>query len=406
MYKIQSTKLLKEVMGNYFRGMGDTSKKIAWCTSVGPAELLRSFGFEVHFPENHGALLGATRTAGDLIPESSRLGYSGDICSYLTADIGSYLKQETPMTEHYGLKGAPKPDLIVYNTNQCREVQDWFSYFARELNCPIAGITPPRHLDEVSDEVIADVAAQFRAIIPLCEQTSGNKFDIDKFKQTLKLSKEATDLWKEVLWTATNSPSPISFFDATIHMGPIVVLRGTQVAKDYYSTLLKELKENVSNKLGFIENETSRIYWDGMPIWGKLRTLSDLFLQNNSAVVASTYCNSWVFDAFDENHPFESSAKAYSEIFINRSDEAKELVLERLVKEFRIDGIIFHDAKTCANNSNNRFGMPERLNKKLGIPTMVIEGDLCDLRFFSEGQSITKIETFLEQLESAKSVNA
>ena len=67
MHKIESSKLLKEVMTNYFVGLGDTSKKIAWCTSVGPAELLRSFGFEVYFPENHGALLGTSRLSMDFI---------------------------------------------------------------------------------------------------------------------------------------------------------------------------------------------------------------------------------------------------------------------------------------------------------------------------------------------------
>lgn len=402
MYKIQSTKVMKEIMGNYFLGMKNKKNKIAWCTSVGPAELLRSFGFEVHFPENHGALLGATRTAGDLIPESSKFGYSNDICSYLTADIGSYLKGETPLKEHYGLEGPPKPDLIVYNTNQCREVQDWFTYFGRELGVPVVGIYPPRHLDVVTEEVIEDVAAQFRRMIPVCEEVSGKKFDIDKFRETLRLSKEATDLWKAVLYTASNTPSPLSFFDATIHMGPIVVLRGTQQAKDYYVTLLKEMEENVANGIGFLEKESCRLYWDGMPIWGKLRSLSDLFVQNNAAVVASTYCNSWVFDAFDPENPFESSAKAYTEIFINRSEEAKQQILADLCEKFRIDGVIFHDAKTCANNSNSRFGMPQRITENYGIPTLIIEGDLCDLRFYSEGQSITKIETFIEQIAGNK----
>ncbi|MFI4963334.1 MAG: 2-hydroxyacyl-CoA dehydratase subunit D [Legionellales bacterium] len=402
MYKIESAKHLKEIMGNYFLQMKDKSKKYAWCTSVGPAELLRSFGFEVHFPENHGALLGTSRTAGDYIPESAKLGYSNDICSYLTADIGSYLKKETPLTKHYGLDGPPRPDIIVYNTNQCREVQDWFSYFGKEMGCPVVGICPPRHLDEVKQEAIDDVATQFKNMIPVCEQVSGKKFDIDRFRETLRLSKEATDLWKEVLWTARVSPAPISFFDATIHMGPIVVLRGTQIAKDYYKILLEELKGNVEKGVGFLEEERCRIYWDGMPIWGKLRPLSELFINNKAAVVASTYCNSWVFDAFDERNPFESSAKAYTEIFINRSESAKEKILAGLAKDFRIDGIIFHDAKTCANNSNSRFGMPQRLRESLGIPTLEIEGDLCDLRFYSEGQSITKIETFIEQIEGSK----
>ena len=402
MYKIQSAKILKEIMGNYFRGMKNTDKKVAWCTSVGPAELLRSFGFEVHFPENHGALLGATRTAGDFIPETAKFGYSNDICSYLTADIGSYLKKQTPLSEHYNLEGPPRPDIIVYNTNQCREVQDWFHYYGQEFNVPVFGIMPPRYLDEVGQYEIDDVASQFKNLVPVCEKVSGKKFDIDSFREVLKLSKEATDLWKAVLWTATNTPSPISFFDATIHMGPIVVLRGTEIAKDYYGLLLNELQENVEKGVGFLQDERCRIYWDGMPIWGKLRSLSDLFLTNKAAVVASTYCNSWVFDAFDEKDPFASSAKAYTEIFINRSEEAKEKILTKLVHYFRIDGMIFHNAKTCFNNSNSRFGMPQRIKENLGIPTLIVEGDLCDLRFYSEGQTITKIETFIEQIESSK----
>jgi benzoyl-CoA reductase/2-hydroxyglutaryl-CoA dehydratase subunit BcrC/BadD/HgdB len=283
-------------------------------------------------------------------------------------------------------------------------VQDWFKFFGKELNVPVFGICPPRHLDEVNKEEIDDVAAQFKNLVPLCEQVSGVKFDIDRFRATLKLSKDATDLWKKVLWTARATPSPISFFDATIHMGPIVVLRGTEIAVDYYKLLAQEMEENVQKGIGFLDEERCRIYWDGMPIWGKLRPISELFLNNKAAVVASTYCNSWVFDAFDERHPFESSAKAYTEIFINRSETAKEKILSDLVHDFRIDGIIFHDAKTCANNSNSRFGMPQRLRENLGIPTLEIEGDLCDLRFYSEGQSTTKMETFIEQLESTKLV--
>ena len=63
-----------------------------------------------------------------------------------------------------------------------------------------------------------------------------------------------------------------------------------------------------------------------------------------------------------------------------------------------MDGIIFHDAKTCPNNSNCRYGMHERLTKETSIPNVVINGDLNDLRLYSEEQSVTKIEAFIEQL--------
>ncbi|MFP5470551.1 MAG: 2-hydroxyacyl-CoA dehydratase subunit D [Bacteroidia bacterium] len=402
MYKIKSTDKMKELMGNYFRSLETGKKKIAWCTSVGPAELLRSFGFEVYFPENHGALLGATRTAMDYISEAIKCGYSGHVCSYTTADIGSYLKKQTPLQSHYGLKGHPKPDIIAYNTNQCREVQDWFHFFADEFNCPIVGIMPPRHVDEVTQNEVDLVVKQFKNMIPICEQVSGQKFDENKFKETVRLSKEATLLWQKVLKTSTVMNAPLSFFDGTIHMGPIVVLRGTQLAKDYYTELLAELEDNVKNNIGFLPQAKTRIFWEGMPIWGKLRMLSDLFNSNHAAVVASTYCSSWVFDKFDENDPWNSTARAYTEIFINRSEKAKMKMLADWFKEYKIDGIVYHDTKTCFNNSNAKFGMPQRLKDKTGVPFLVVEGDLCDLRFFSEGQSITKIETFLEQMEDSK----
>jgi benzoyl-CoA reductase/2-hydroxyglutaryl-CoA dehydratase subunit BcrC/BadD/HgdB len=401
LYKIRTTQLLREVMQNYFQSFSQTTK-IAWCTSVGPAELLRSFGFEVYFPENHGALLGTTRQAVDYIPAAVKYGYSGHVCSYTTSDIGAFLNDETPLKKHYGLEKLPKPDLIVYNTNQCREVEDWFTFFAEQFKCPIAGIHPPRYLNKVGKAEVDLVIQQFKAIIPACEQASGNKFDIDKFREVLKLSKEATILWQKVLQTARASPTPITFFDGTIHMGPIVVLRGTQAAVDYYKILLAELENNISSNIGCLKEEDCRLFWDGMPIWGRLRMLSDLFLQNNSAVVASTYCNSWIFDDFEESHPFESSALAYTKIFINRSEKAKMEFFKDWMIEYGVDGVIFHDSKTCFNNSNAKFGLPQRLTEETGLPTLVIEGDLCDTRFFSEGQSITKIETFLEQIESQK----
>ena len=45
---------LKELLSAYYRRFAEKKAPVAWCTSVGPAELLRSFGYEVYFPENHG----------------------------------------------------------------------------------------------------------------------------------------------------------------------------------------------------------------------------------------------------------------------------------------------------------------------------------------------------------------
>ncbi|NQT39844.1 MAG: 2-hydroxyacyl-CoA dehydratase, partial [Planctomycetes bacterium] len=133
-------------------------------------------------------------------------------------------------------------------------------------------------------------------------------------------------------------------------------------------------------------------------VWGKLKDLSQQFLELQTCVVASTYCNSWIFDDLDPADPFRGMARAYSGLFICRSEEAKEAYIRQMVEKYKINGILFHDAKTCPNNSNNRYEMPQRLQKELGIPYLVINGDLNDLRLYSEEQSRTNIEAFAEQL--------
>ena len=392
---------MKQVMKDYFldldQAASDPGRKVAWCTSVGPAEILRAMGFEVFFPENHGAMLGATRICMDTIPKANAFGYSPDICSYLTSDVGAYLKGITPLTKAYGIESTPRPDVLVYNTNQCKDVMHWFEYFGREFDAPVFGIHPPAHLPEVEESHVEDVVAQFEDLIALLEQIQGESLDPKALRRACALSKEATDLWAEVLETAMARPSPLTFFDGTIYMGPIVVLRGTEIARDYYRALLAELKEKVAAREAAVPGEATRIYWDGMPIWGRLRSMSELFKNNNACVVASTYCNSWIFSDFDPDDPLPSMARAYLKIFINRNDRYKEDYIRKLVDEYAIDGVVFHEAKTCPNNSNSQYNLPARLRES-GIPAVIINGDLCDLRCFSDEQSATVIEAFVETL--------
>jgi benzoyl-CoA reductase/2-hydroxyglutaryl-CoA dehydratase subunit BcrC/BadD/HgdB len=405
--KIQAAGAMRKVMANHFYDLDNAVKngtrKVAWCTSVGPAELLRGMGFLVYFPENHGAMLGATRKAMDYIPAANAVGYSPDICSYLTSDVGAYISGETPISKAYeGITEVPRPDVLVYNTNQCRDVKDWFMWYSRKLGVPCVGVESFVNVGDVDESHVQAISRQLEGLVPRLEEISGTKFDIDEFREAVRLSRRCSDLWKETLETSAAVPCPFTFFDATIHMGPAVVARGTQEAVDYYETLLPELQQRIADEVAAVDGEKVRLYWDGMPVWGKLRDMSTLFLEQQTCVVASTYCNSWIFTALDPKDPFESMARAYTELFIVRSDRAKEEYITRMFDMFKVDGIIFHDAKTCPNNTNSRYGMPQRLTEETGVPHVVISGDLNDLRLYSEEQSVTQIEAFIEQISEKK----
>jgi len=405
--KLKSAAAVSKFMADYYYELNAASEsgspKIAWCTSVGPAEILRAMGYLVYFPETHSAMLGATRMATDLIPAANALGYSPDICSYLTADIGAFLKGVTPLAKVYeGISGIPKPDVLVFNTNQCRDVQDWFAWYGEKFDAPLMGVYTHRNVGNVTGPLIDSIARQMEELIGPLAKIAGKPFELDELKRVVALSRECSELWKKILETAASRPSPLTFFDAATLMGPAVVGRGTQYTVDIYQDLLAELEERIQKKEGAVGDESYRIYWEGMPVWGRLRAHSELFAGLKANVLASTYCNSWIFSALNPEDTFNSMAQAYTELFVVRSDAAKQKYIADMLDFYKIDGIIYHDAKTCPNNTNCRYGMPQRLEKTTGVPSLTIQGDLNDLRLLSDEQTQTNVEAFIEQLEERR----
>ena len=176
--KLAAAGTLKRLLAEHFYELDRAAKagapKVAWCTSVGPAELLRALGFLVYFPENHGAMLGASRVATETIPAANAIGYSPEVCSYMTSDIGAFLQKRTPLSDAYkGIEGIPRPDVLVYNTNQCREVQDWLAWYGRHWDRPVLGIECYRGVGNVTDVHVAGIAGQLRALVPPLEKIAG-----------------------------------------------------------------------------------------------------------------------------------------------------------------------------------------------------------------------------------------
>jgi benzoyl-CoA reductase/2-hydroxyglutaryl-CoA dehydratase subunit BcrC/BadD/HgdB len=404
--EIRAQRRLRDLLRDYFLDLDaasrDPARGVAWCSSVGPCEILAALGYAVYFPENHGALLGARKVSHQYIPHAVNAGYCAESCSYMNSDIGAALAGYSPLQEAYDLPGPPAPSVLVYSTNQCREVQDWWSFFGRRHGAPVFGVRPPAHLGAVTPDMVRYVRSQLCELIAELEGASGRKLNRSRLEEVVRLSSRASTLWNAVLETARRHPSPITFFDGLIHMAPVVVMRGRVEAIDYYELLLAEMQERVRGRTGAVPGERHRLYWEGMPVWPKLRELSEKFFDLGAVIAASTYCNSWAFAEYAGGDPLEWMARTSIEIFINRDEAYKQAFLAGMFDRFDIDGAVFHNARTCPNNTNSRFGMARRLRDELDIPILVFDGDLSDVRFFSTAQTITNLEAFVEQLEARK----
>jgi hypothetical protein len=196
-------------------------------------------------------------------------------------------------------------------------------------------------------------------------------------------------------------PSPITFFDGTTLMGAAVVGRGTQEANDCYRTLLAELNQRIADKEGAVKTNASASTGTACPCGAPVRP-RQVVRRPATNVLASTYCNSWIFSALDPeipSTPWPGPTPSCSSCAPTRPRRPTSATCWSF---FKVDGIIYHDAKTCPNNSNCRYGMPQRIEKQTGIPSLTINGDLNDLRLISDEQTKTNVEAFIEQLAENK----
>ncbi len=388
---------LREIMTRhyYLSRFVKGAKPVAWVTSGAPVELLRVFDFYTVYPENHGALCGAQKLGPEICAKAEDRGYHPDLCSYARIDIGHAFSGKTPAGR------LPRPDLLFCCNNICQTVLYWYKELSHYWDVPLIVFDTPFNFKDIQESDIRYMVSQFEEMIPRLEKISGRKFSDKRFEKIIGLGSEASLTWGKVLATMKHSPAPMTIFDAFVHMAPVVSLRGLPVSLDYYRILLEELEDRVENGIGAIANEKKRLMWDNIAVWFKLRDWSLLFAERGFNFVAATYTNAWAetIHYLDPESPFESMARAYSLVILNNNMDHRLKLMEGMIRDYRIDGLVILSLRSCKPYSVGQYDIRRLLGERLGVKTLVIEADMTDFRTFSEEQIRTRLEAFFEQLE-------
>ena len=395
--KIKSVQKMKEIMTHYYieaKTAGETGKKIAWITSGGPVEPLIAMDVIPVYPENHGAMVGASHMGVDLCEKAEAMGYSRDLCSYARADIACSTVDGGP------IGGLPRPDMLICCNNICGTVLKWYEVQARFYNVPLFILDTPVCHTEFSAEVRSYVKRQVEEYILFLEQVCGKKMDRDRMAEVGRLSIEGQRLWQAVLDTTVHKPAPMSAFDAFFHLALIVTLRGTQTAIDYYKMLLDEMNTRIREGISAVPFEKTRLLWDNLPVWYRTRWLSDKFAAHGACLVADTYTSAWCgsMKYIDPSDFISTMAEGYSRIYLNIGvDQMAEQVIA-MIDKYDVQGLIMHSNRSCKPYSFGQYDIQRIIQQKRGLPTLMLEADMVDERSFSEAQVETRIDAFMEML--------
>lgn len=368
------------------------------------SELLRSFGFEVTFPEVNALQCAIKRVSGDYILLSEDIGHSSDVCSYVKNDVGLMMR---------GGKGPewtiPKPDLLLCNYTGCTVYAKWWEAVSKTYDVPIVflDIPAPHEIEGTTKNGMKYVVGQLEELIEVCEKITGRKYDQDRLSEMLEVSCQAEDLWVKILHSARNRPSPIdAFFEAVSFMAPLYVLRGTEEVLDYYQKTYAEVEERMRHGIGPLPEERFRVVMEGTPCWSHFTAFWELLKKWGVVCVASTYSKVggvWDFGfRHDPKRPLESMAELlYGNMFFIGIGRRADL-LQHYAKEYQADGMIIHSVKSCRTYSVGHGFIREEFIRNRGLPTLHIESDIADPRYFQKAQLRNRIDAFFELMEHRK----
>ncbi len=380
-------------------------------------EILKTFDFPVVFPEINSLQTAVRRVASDFLNEAEDYGYSPDICGYVKADVAVQLKGgEHPMGR------IPKPSIAVL-TNACNTYIKWAEIWERMYDIPTVTIDIPGTRAAGTQTWSGDpdfendrkyVAGQLKELIKVCEKVSGQKFDIDKFREILSYANDMSRYWKEVLNFNQHQPAVFNALtDGTIFLGVTNGLRGTKAGSDYFKNLVEEMKYKSENGIGTLTAEKFRLFFVGVPCYPIFRRFNEFFTDWDGVFVHSTYL--WFASGgtnlgfqYDLKNPIDSLAEG---VLISVRDamdsmfHQQEAILS-LADPFKIDGVIYHPIKSCRTVSTGLADGRRYVMNNKDIATLFIESDLMDKRVVSEAQMKNRIDAFFEGMNSRRQTAA
>jgi benzoyl-CoA reductase subunit B len=377
------------------------------------AELLRVFDLPIVMPEINSLQTAVRRVAHEYLNQAEDYGYSPDICGYVKADVALQLnKGAHPMGQ------IPKPSLAVL-TNACNTYLKWAEIWERMYHIPVFTVdipgtracgtqTWPGHPDFENDRRY--VLAQIKELITLCENLTGEKFDIDRLRETLEHANVMSRGWRRVLELNQSTPSVFNALtDGTIYLGVSNGFRGTREGAKYFEDLVEEMEFKAAQGIGTMTDEKYRLVFVGVPCYPIFRRFNELFSEWGGTFVNSTYL--WFAAGgvnqgyeYDLSRPLDSFAEGVLIYVRNAMDSMfyQDQALAQMIDPFQVDGVVYHPIKSCRTVSTGLADNRRALMASRDIASLFIESDMMDRRVVSEAQLKNRADAFFEGLASRR----
>lgn len=407
--RLKTTTLIRDMVDSEYqrlRDAGSSGHMLAW--TVGPPGvplIPRAFGIPCHHMPSYAAYVASKKGSIFFQEAAEAEGYPTDVCSYVRMHNGlAYLVQK-------GVEGKedlriPLPNFI-FGARLCPTHVFWVDSICRMLDIPAVIVDIPFTYEDSQYEAnVAYVETQLKDVaIPAMELITKQTFDHERLREIMATVKRAALLRNECLEMCRNKPSPMTIFDCFIGLAPVMWLGGIPESVEYYSRLKAELEERVAKNVGAVPQERYRLYWEHLPIWYKLGSLSEKLASYGANLIAGGYTHGEFWknaELIDPDKPLPSLAEQYVRACQVHTGKHKAALIAEMVEEYSLDGLVMHSARTCRLMSIGQYDFIDIMERRFGIPGLMIEADPADPNCYSDAQVDSRLQAFIETLEARK----
>ncbi len=348
-----------------------------------PTEILAGMHVTPMFPEVISAYVANTRCCGVFADFAEGNNVPESFCSYHKTMIG--------MAEADVL---PAPRLIANTTLACDANQVSFRRLAHRFEIPHYVVDVPH---TPSERAVDQVELQLYELIAIMEDVFDRPFDTDAFIQAAITSNETIEIMKEYRAHRSEVTLPTTTTGELMEMMAMHLMLGQPSAKRYATDLLDAAKRAPHRSSSGSSQEKPRIFWmHTLPNWQF--AMRDLF--DGPDAHAELVGNDMTYDALemiDLSNPVRSLARRIVYNHFNGSGKRRIETTLTQAQAADADGIIVF----CHWGCKQTLGISQLAKatfEEHGLPTLVLDGDGCDPRNVADGQMVTRVNAFIEQL--------
>ena len=314
----------------------------------------------------------------------------------------------------------PRPDLILSWGHYCDEVpkQDELLHHLLGINVAFVNRCQDENWDEFPDPLpraIEFYSNEMRNAVKEIGRIVGFEIPENAVAEGLLGTLQyfaALARLQELL--AQSDPVPLSHADNLYLIGMFLLgvsPENRERRMEAIGLLIKELKERIKQGKGVTEKGAPRILHTGFPSFvdpGVIKMLYDNGLQI-PLMEGSLYSPGCRFmpdfgdlDDLEKIDPYAILTQAFLMACVTTVTSKRIANIIEACKKFDFDGIFFYHHFSCRLYGTESQIVRDAVRKELNIPTMVVEGDIFDPRFYTVEQLRTRIEAFAEMVKMSK----